>query len=448
MMMGPGTRERSADHRFRAVLLAGALLLAPPIAFRLTCVGRTCAASAAPVTVPAPFCSLPVEVRRLVAAGFREGRSPDVLAVAGDDGVSGGSGPYGNLSVPWPSTASDTRAPIVFSGDGIHPGIRVGSRTGLDDIAPTIADVLGFRPPFPHVRAGRVIPRVATGPTPRLIVEVAWVGVGPTDLQGEPQAWPNLRELLHQGAGTTQGQVGSLPLDPAAILTTIGTGGLPSQHGITGTLLRNANGKLVRAWGSDAPGSVIATLPDDFDEAMHQRPLVGVVEQSSADRGIVGGTWYPNHDQDFITRAASPGGAARQAAGLLAKGFGADATPDILAVVMRGSVAQLDRRLGELVHAARRVTPQTAFVVAGTGSIGSKAALTGADVVQGTEATTGRLVEAAVPGGLFLDQSALEAVGATGSGVRNALAELNDATGVPIMADAFQSYAVSFGRYC
>ena len=32
------------------------------------------------------------------------------------------------------------------------------------------------------------------------------------------------------------------PNDPIAVEATIGTGGLPSQHGITGALIRNENG--------------------------------------------------------------------------------------------------------------------------------------------------------------------------------------------------------------
>ena len=59
---------------------------------------------------------------------------------------------------------------------------------------------------------------------------------------------------------------GSLPLDPTAVETTIGTGGLPSQHGITGTWVRNAQGRLVRAFGPGAPTPVIAALGDDLDQ--------------------------------------------------------------------------------------------------------------------------------------------------------------------------------------
>jgi sialate O-acetylesterase len=58
------------------------------------------------------------------------------------------------------------------------------------------------------------------------------------------------RPMLDDGAGTLEGETGSLPIDPAATLTTVGTGGLPSQHGITGSFVRLARQALSVAYGS------------------------------------------------------------------------------------------------------------------------------------------------------------------------------------------------------
>jgi hypothetical protein len=225
-----------------------------------------------------PFCPLPQGLKADIVAGYREGRSPDVLAVTRTSSVYGGTDDPG--TPPWPSQAgaSTTQVPIMFSGTGVARDATVPEGTQLDQIAPTLSDVIGFKRPFPNVRAGVAVPGVADGEHPRMILEVALKGVGSVDLREDERAWPYLRSLMHTGAGTLHGDTGSLPLDPAATLTTIGTGGLPSQHGITGTLVRNDRGKVVRAWGPGAPPSIIATLPDDLDEAEGQRPLIGIVE--------------------------------------------------------------------------------------------------------------------------------------------------------------------------
>ncbi len=93
---------------------------------------------------------------------------------------------------------------------------------------------------------------------------------------------------------------GSLPEEPAATLTTIGTGGLPSQHGITGNLIRDKRGAPVPAWSADAPTSVIATLADDWDHATGQAAKIGLIAPDQTDQGLVGGTWYLSHDRDDL----------------------------------------------------------------------------------------------------------------------------------------------------
>src|SRR2546430_13521233 len=84
-----------------------------------------------------------------------------------------------------------------------------------------------FRRPHPEVRAGKAVDGVPDGERPRLVLEVAWKGVGTDELRHDPRSWRSLRSLMGRGAATLAGDTGSLPLDPAATLTTIGTGGLP-----------------------------------------------------------------------------------------------------------------------------------------------------------------------------------------------------------------------------
>jgi hypothetical protein len=126
-----------------------------------------------------------------------------------------------------------------------------------------------------------------------------------------------------------------------ATLTTIGTGGLPFQHGITGSFVRNDDGRVVEAFGEDAPVPVIASLADDLEHA-DPRTLVGLVVARQRDRGLVGGGWYTDQEPvDIVvgTGAAVPIAVAFQ----LSSGYGADDMPDILGITLDGSIRRMDR---------------------------------------------------------------------------------------------------------
>ena len=444
--------------RLLVLLVVLAAIGIPAGVLRAACAGKSCTATVARARIP--FCPLPAELKAKLAAGFREGRSPDVMAVARSENVWGGAG-----AGPWPSVADAptiTAVPIAFFGRGIRPGAVVPGGTGLDAIAPTLSEVLSFRRPHPEVRAGTAVDGVADGVAdgerPRLVLEIAWTGVGSHELRDDPRGWPTLRSLMERGSGALAGDTGSLPLDPTATLTTIGTGDLPSQHGITGTLVRNDGGHVVEAWGPGSPFSVIATLPDDLDQAMDQRPLIGLVASDLADRGIIGGNWYIGHDRDAMV-VATGGDAVTAARRLLAQGFGRDDVPDILAVVLDGSVGSMDRRTHELVAAAERASGGSVVVaIAGTGSgAGAEAGSTtgprirASDVVsQVDDAVPGdpNVVAGVVAGGLFLDQRVLAQEGISGDAAVQALLKVTAPDGTPVFEDAFQGFAVSFERYC
>lgn len=399
---------------------------------------------------PVPFCPLPAELRDRLANGYREGRSPDVLGVANGTTVTSDAD-GGRTAWPGIGAPSEGRVPLVYWGAGVaHREIPDG--VGLDSVAPTVSEALGFERPFPDVRSGRATPGVASGKRPSLVLLVAWKGVGSSDIASAGRRdWAYLRTLVHGGAGTLRATTGSLPVDPAATLTTIGTGGLPSQHGVTGSVVRNDDGRVVEAFGPGAPVTVIATLADDLDHA-EPASLVGAVLPHGLDRGIVGEGWYPGGDPvDMVIGESARAPIAVEHR--LATGYGADEVPDVLAVVLEGNVRSLDRWTSRIVAGAERATTNgTLVVVAGTGSREEDPTAIGdEDLVAAVEdAIPGdaRSVEAAVPGGLFLDQDALRREGVTGLVAVEAMRSATGAEGRPILADAFQGFAVSFGRYC
>jgi hypothetical protein len=342
--------------------------------------------------------------------------------------------------MPWPSTDADdhTAAPIAFWGTGVDPAASISDRAGLDDVADTVAEVIGLDRPHPQVRSGEALPGVATGDRPRLVVIAALEGVGSRDL--EAGSWPTLHRLIAKGAGTPAATILWSPLDPAAILTTIGTGGIPAQHGITGRWIRDDKGHLVRAWGKRSPPSIIATLADHLDELYRERPRIGLAAPSRSYRGLVGGNWYLDGDQDDLTFDEDIVSSTRA---ILSKGYGHDSVPDLLGVVI-----SKDRELHAVIRAAEKATEDVAVVAAGTGSMSSEGkAIDYRMVVNRLTREFGEIVEAPAVGGLFLDQGALEETETSDDDVISALRSMRVGSEV-VFEDVFGGLAVSFGRFC
>jgi hypothetical protein len=445
-----------AIRRLLVLLAVLAVVGVPAGVLQALCVGRSCVA-AIDGSPRVPFCPLDPTLRELIANGYRDGRSADVLGVTGDTPVFT---ELGGTRVAWPSVNVDTRVPVAFWGSGIAPGVDEPEDVGLDRIAPTVSEILSFDRPFPDVRSGEAIEGVAarTGSPPRLVLLIAWASTGTADLEDHPNAWPYLRSLMDEGVGTLDATTGSLPLDPAATLTTIGTGGLPSQHGITGSFLRNDEpgsadaGEVHRAFGSGAPIHVIATLADDLEEHADPRTLVGLVATDERDRGLLGGGWYPGQDPvDIVIGDAAAAGLAVDV--YLESGYGADPVSDVLGVVLRGGIERLDRLTRGIVRSTERATDGSVLVVvAGTGTTERhRIAVPDTTIVDAVEdAVPGnrRVVEATVAGGVYLDRDVLTETAVTGRAAADAMLDVTGSNGEAMMVDAFQGFAVSFSRYC
>lgn len=437
------------------LLIVLGLVGVPAAVLRALCVGHSCD-EIVDVGTEVPFCSLPQDIRTRIAAGFREGRSPDLLAVVNRSGIAGGSAFEQDPGPPWPSITPDdrTRIPIAFAGTGVATDAEVPAGTALQDIAPTEAEILGLKRPHPEVRSGHAVEEVATGEAPRLLLEVVLKGIGSRDLEADPQAWPRLRSLMDSGAATMDGEVGFLPLDPAAALMTIGTGGSPRQHGVTGTLIRNNNGTLVRAWGKNAPvpESIIAALGDDLDQRLDQEPVIGVAGTDITDRGAIGGDWYIDVDKDHVViDERDTAGAAAML--LQSRSFGADDVVDLMVVALEGDPAAMDTDLARVIDGAERASGGSlAIVVTATGSLTQdERALDATEVAERVESLLGApqpVIEAAAPGGFFLDQEALAKLAVPEDDVLAALKEVKAVDGTKLFGDTFTAIAVSFARYC
>lgn len=442
MAMGTG-------RRLAALLIALLVIGAPAAALRVDCVGASCRSSAA-AGASAPFCSLPADLRALISAGTYEGRSPDALGVAGAAQVS--TEVDRGLDVPWPSVAGASpdamAAPLLFIGRDVRT-TQLPSGLGFDQIAPTLEPILGLRRPHPEVRSGKAIPGVVRPGSPaRLVVLIVWKAVGTPDIGGARMPWldrwsaraGSTSEPRSEEPGVAGGLASarSLPLDPVAVESTIGTGGEPSQHGITGTRVRGTGGRVTFAYGPGAPTPVIAALGDDLDVATSGASLIGLVRDATGDVGLTGDAWYGTGSVLDRVVAAGPDVPAK-VDGFLGAGWGADATPDLLAVPLSRSLAADDRVTGLIVEEVLAAVPDATIVVTATGSVrapGAVAASAPAGVVPG-----GR---GAVAGGFFIDRS----TPTTASDVIDAMRAQTTPDGSPLYDDAFAAYAVRFGKYC
>lgn len=438
------------DRRLLTLLLVLAVLGVPAAVLRVLCVGHACDQ---PVEASAevPFCSLPEAVRSLVAAGFREGRSPEILGVTAGATVTGGA--PGARTVAWPSVdTTPPRVPLAFLGGGIvNEGEGLPPAVGLDDVAPTIARLMGIERPHPEVRSGQAIVNVAPSEPVPLVVEIVWKGVGSAELEEDREAWPRLATRMGTGLATLDATVPSVPVDPAAVLATIGAGGVPAQHGVTGSLVRNDAGKPVRPWSRNAPVVVIAALGDDLDELTEQRARVGLIAADPADRGLIGAEWYADTDRDDVAGARRGNEVVSLVRNWTDKGYGRDGVPDLLAVTLTGTVEDMDRTTDAIAATVADRSPEAAVVVTATGSTAPDPDLRAGEVVRQVEQALGSeqpAVSAAVAGGLFLDQDVVAEEAISEDDVLAALQGINGPGGEAVFSDVFPAIAVSFGRYC
>ncbi len=258
--------------------------------------------------------------------------------------------------------------------------------------------------------------------------------------------------MVRSGAGSLEAVTGSVPLDPAATLTTIGTGGLPSSHGITGTLLREDDGDVSQAWSTPAAGSVIATFADDLDRGTDERSRVAAILTDPVDRGIIGDGWYLDARND--DRVSGAGDVMRRQAlrvrtMVASEDLGADEITDVLGVVLGGPVARLDAATADVVATIRGLVPGATFVVAGTGSTRSDGSIEASELGSRVdEALRADVVQEVAADGLFLDREVLVERSITSQRVVDALRSERSLDGEVLFADVYPSFAVAFSRYC
>ena len=98
-----------------------------------------------------------------------------------------------------------------------------------------------------------------------------------------------------------------------------------------------------------------------------------------------------------------------------------------------------------------RAVPDSTFVLTATGPTYAAAATgtTATSLMRRINAELGAaVIAAATPGGYFLDTAAMAANDITSDDVVRQMDASTGADGVPLFADAYPGFAVSFSRYC
>ena len=243
------------------------------------------------------------EYMELVRRAFHPDRSGDIQLLLAPGNSSNYESESLQLRPRDPNTSHASvwmyleRVPLVVYAPGIVAASDSAERVSLADIAPTIAELIGFDG-FPGDREGRPVPlhrlaepNGAEQPPPKVVVTFVIDGGGWNVLDVWQTAWPNLRRLMGEGANFRNAITGSFPAVTACAHATIGTGAFPRTHGITGHNIRTPQG-VRKAYGkagiADPSDILVPTLADLYSESRDNRPWVGELGYQVWHMGMLG----------------------------------------------------------------------------------------------------------------------------------------------------------------
>jgi hypothetical protein len=204
---------------------------------------------------------------RMFARGCVAGRSGDVFLVPREGDILTGSDAHYRFmhGTPWDC---DARLPLLLHG---APFIRAGRYAGAasqEDIAPTLAALLGTALP---TATGRILQEALTPDAgrPRLVVVLVADGLRADALDRHADAVPTLLRLRDEGAWFTEARIDVLPTLTAAGHANIGTGTEPRFHGIgLNTTWDRSAGRTRSMYDADGPRELrVPTLADAWSAA-------------------------------------------------------------------------------------------------------------------------------------------------------------------------------------
>jgi hypothetical protein len=235
-------------------------------------------------TGSAAACSLPADVRDRIVRGYRRDRSGQLMIVPhGFDFVSGGI----SHSTPFAYTQD---VPMLWYGPGF-----VGARGSVDrpvtlaDVAPTIANLIGFdwTAPDGHAMTEALVPGLQQ--RPKLVIVLVLDGAGRFVLDLFPKAWPNIRSLIPEGTWFDAATVGSSPSNTAPAHASIGTGAFPFRHGVLDNYIRFPSLAYQDPYAAGPNFALLnRTLAEEYAAAAGPDATVGLCATVSWHLGMLG----------------------------------------------------------------------------------------------------------------------------------------------------------------
>lgn len=190
------------------------------------------------------------------------------------------------------------RVPIAVWAPGLVEPMDSTERVTLADLAPTTATLMGFEG-FESADGAPLSGIAVPARPPRVIVTFVIDGGGWNVLRRWPDAWPNLKRLMREGATYRNAIAGSFPAVTASSHATIGTGAFPRTHGITGHNVRRGGGP-VKAWGepgrADPSFLLVPTVADRWTEHTGNEAWVGEIGYQVWHLGMLGRGGRPRGD--------------------------------------------------------------------------------------------------------------------------------------------------------
>lgn len=238
-------------------------------------------------------CALPHRHLLRIWRGYDPERSGELQLVPREPNVIGPGYPHAGVA----DHLQDV--PLLLYGPGVVEASRTVRRpVTVADVAPTIADLIGFDLPAADGTPLREAP-IAGAPPPSVVVTLVWDGGGRVVLDEWPDAWPNLRRLIEKGTWYERASVGSSPSTSAPIHASLGTGSFPKKHGLIGNALR-IDGRIADPWDEGPAYLEAPSLADLYDVAGGNAPLIGLIGSAQVQLGLIGhGSMWEGGDRDI-----------------------------------------------------------------------------------------------------------------------------------------------------
>jgi Type I phosphodiesterase / nucleotide pyrophosphatase len=182
----------------------------------------------------------------------------------------------------------DTHIPLVLYGPPFINRIVSTERVSQQDVAPTLAALLGTAPPATSVGRPLREALASTSARPRVIALLVLDGARADYLDTYAAVLPTLSRLRAEGASFTRAHVTSMPTLTAVGHANLGTGAEPSTHGLAvNNLFNRARGKAQEAYDQLDPAEMMAlTLADVWNIQTEGRAVI--IGQGGAIRATAG----------------------------------------------------------------------------------------------------------------------------------------------------------------